>query len=339
MKRYISIALLFALLLCGCAQNAVPTEHLPSWQEQYDLGMRYLTEGNYEEAILAFTAAIQIDGKRPESFAGRADAYMGKAGELDIHYRSEEIASLYGMAESDFLSSLGLDESQYELYEKLADIYIAMGDIDKAIEILQLGYDRTQNEKLLERKALLEELPDDIPKGSLIVSMYGASGAFLGHDAYAFDPKGRMTSNLWYDENNEVLYAAIWEYDDEAGVTVSIIDDVIGDADAYYGSDSGTEEFNDVEDHGWYWEKMTDPSSGEGREELTFASPEEEEQYWSRFAFCTDPRIGAGRETITMENGNTARFSYDSLGRTISIHTYTPEGDLVGYCVITNNVL
>lgn len=47
----------------------------PTWQEQYDLGIRYLSEGNYEEAIIAFTAAIDIDPKRPEAYQKAAEAY------------------------------------------------------------------------------------------------------------------------------------------------------------------------------------------------------------------------------------------------------------------------
>ena len=66
----LSVVTLF-LLLCGCGQ----TKTVPTWQEQYDLGVRYLEEGNYEEAIIAFTAAIEIDPKRPEAYAGAADAY------------------------------------------------------------------------------------------------------------------------------------------------------------------------------------------------------------------------------------------------------------------------
>ena len=39
--------------------------------------MRYLSEGNYEEAVIAFTAAIEIDPKRPESYIGLSDAHVG----------------------------------------------------------------------------------------------------------------------------------------------------------------------------------------------------------------------------------------------------------------------
>ena len=74
MKRTFCViaALLLALSLCGCAQKAPEG---PTWQEQYDLGIRYLSEGNYEEAIIAFTAAIEIDPKRPEAYIGLADTY------------------------------------------------------------------------------------------------------------------------------------------------------------------------------------------------------------------------------------------------------------------------
>ena len=46
-----------------------------SWQEQYDLGVRYLSEGNYEEAIIAFTVAIEIDPMRPETYIQLSETY------------------------------------------------------------------------------------------------------------------------------------------------------------------------------------------------------------------------------------------------------------------------
>lgn len=52
-----------------------------AWQEKYDLGVRYLSEGNYEEAILAFEAAIEIDPKRAEAYLGLADAYTAAGDE------------------------------------------------------------------------------------------------------------------------------------------------------------------------------------------------------------------------------------------------------------------
>ena len=77
MKRITAFLLtaLLVLSLVACGGKG-------TWQEQYDLGMRYLNEGNYQEAVIAFTAAIEIDPKRPEAYLGLADAYIG-AGDLD----------------------------------------------------------------------------------------------------------------------------------------------------------------------------------------------------------------------------------------------------------------
>ncbi|MBR6526684.1 MAG: tetratricopeptide repeat protein [Lachnospiraceae bacterium] len=66
-----------------------------SWQEQYDMGIRLLAEGNYEEAILVFQAMIQIDPR------------------------------------------------QSEVYQKLAEAYIAVGDYEKAASVLAEGFKTT----------------------------------------------------------------------------------------------------------------------------------------------------------------------------------------------------
>lgn len=74
MRKTFSFALIFLMLLCLCACTQKGTAPA-TWQEQYDLGIRYLSEGNYEEAVIAFTAAIKIDSKRPETYLGLSDAY------------------------------------------------------------------------------------------------------------------------------------------------------------------------------------------------------------------------------------------------------------------------
>lgn len=70
MKRTICIFLSIILALSSCSQSA------SAWQEQYDLGMRYLSEGNYEEAIIALTAAIEIDPKRADAYLQLAEVYI-----------------------------------------------------------------------------------------------------------------------------------------------------------------------------------------------------------------------------------------------------------------------
>lgn len=60
-KFFWGLIIVIALFFVGCQKT-------PTWQEQYDLGMRYLTESNYEEAILAFTTAIEIDPKQADAY-------------------------------------------------------------------------------------------------------------------------------------------------------------------------------------------------------------------------------------------------------------------------------
>ena len=74
MKRVIPFLTILALLLglCSCGKKPL------TWQEQYDLGVRYLSEGHYEEAILAFTAAIEIDPKVEDSYRSIAEAYLAQ---------------------------------------------------------------------------------------------------------------------------------------------------------------------------------------------------------------------------------------------------------------------
>jgi tetratricopeptide (TPR) repeat protein len=72
----VMLSLLIILPICACGQKA------PTYQEQYDLGAKYLDEGNYQEAVVAFTAAIEIEPNHAEAYIGLSDAYVG-LGDLD----------------------------------------------------------------------------------------------------------------------------------------------------------------------------------------------------------------------------------------------------------------
>jgi len=123
------------LNLCACGQK------VPSWQEQYDLGVRYLSEGNYEEAIIAFTAAIEIDPKQAPAYVGRGDAYIG-AGETE-----ENLAA----AQADYEQAIVLDEIYSSAYLGLANIFIQQGEYESAFEVLQNGLKKTGDKMLLEK--------------------------------------------------------------------------------------------------------------------------------------------------------------------------------------------
>lgn len=77
--RILRMGRLLCVLLLLLSACGAPTAE--KWREQYDLGMRYLSEERLEDAIMAFTAAIEIDPKRAEAYVGVAKAYLGAGDE------------------------------------------------------------------------------------------------------------------------------------------------------------------------------------------------------------------------------------------------------------------
>lgn len=132
--KALAAALALMLVLTACRSTA------DQLQEQLDLGQRYLQELNYTEAIAAFTKAIEIDPRRPDAYLGRADAYMGL-------YESGGEENLQ-LAQADYEEALRLDDQQVEVYLRLAALYIQQGETEKALALLQQGYEATGDQRL-----------------------------------------------------------------------------------------------------------------------------------------------------------------------------------------------
>ena len=159
------ISVLCACLLSACAQT---TSNESTWQEQYDLGIRYLSEGNYEEAIIAFTAAIEIDPKQALAYVGRGDAYMG-SGEAEENLTA---------AQADYEKALELDKTLENAYLGLANAYVRQGQTDRALEILRQGLERTENSQRIADKIIeLEDTSESYvePEKALSYNAYGGT--------------------------------------------------------------------------------------------------------------------------------------------------------------------
>ena len=178
MRRTVSLLLALVLLLTlfGCGKK----DGGAAWQEQYDLGVRYLSDGNYEEAIIAFTAAIEIDPKRAEGYTGRGSAYLGQ-GSADEYLTA---------AFTDFETALSLDDANADAYLGMAEVYIARKQFDEAMEILRQGVEKTRDQRLSDRLAELE-------------------------DGNIADYWGRTLKEIWYDENGDVTCWYEYDYNDQ----------------------------------------------------------------------------------------------------------------------------
>lgn len=148
----------------------IETQETSDWQSQYDLGMRLLGEGKYEEAVIAFSAAIEIEPKRAAAYMARGDAYASMAKPsseagaetgADATELSVSAAEDYGRAvellnawygdgtpddgagmETAWMLPEGLTYSDavsriVELYRQLAADYAAAEDYEAATEALR----------------------------------------------------------------------------------------------------------------------------------------------------------------------------------------------------------
>jgi len=107
MKRLLSIFISIIMLMsvAACSKN------VGTWQEHYDLGMRYLSEGNYKEAIITFNVAIEIDEKQVDAYIGLADAYIAQG---DTEKAIEALEKGYKVTKSDVLNEKIMDVSLNE---------------------------------------------------------------------------------------------------------------------------------------------------------------------------------------------------------------------------------
>ena len=77
LAAFVAVTISLSMASCGTGEkHDADSKEAASWFEQYDLGMRYLLSGDYEQAIIALSTAIDIEPKRSEAYLGLAQAYM-----------------------------------------------------------------------------------------------------------------------------------------------------------------------------------------------------------------------------------------------------------------------
>ena len=209
MKRVLSLilALTLTLALAACGGKG-------GWQEQYDLGQKYLTEGNYEEAILAFTAAIEIDPKRAPAYVGRGSAYA-LSGDTEGNLTA---------AETDFTTAIELDETDPDAWLGLADVYIRMGDYDKAQETLERALEALgDDDRITAKLAEMEEGRFTDSDGHPRKTCHYEDGALVEYWLYDYDEKGNNIRTSNYDADGTWQRTEESEFND-AGQEIRMVE-------------------------------------------------------------------------------------------------------------------
>jgi len=238
MKRIAVILLSISLFLCTCACGQKPS----TWQEQYDLGVRYLSEGNYEEAIIAFLAAIEIDSKQPNAYLKAAEAYEAMGNAEDARVILE--LGLQATEDERFSALLTIEETpvnedDFEVIPKRVD-----GSIDHGILQVQVKDSRSASvtiHGLTMQDTYMANLPtseENTEEYRWMIEMYMPNGA-----AYS-------VSTAWWaygEEKNVELPLAqmqhsVWAYDGDSWP-------LIGDAEMRYTADSISWDFTIPEEY------------------------------------------------------------------------------------------
>ena len=246
-KILMGILLVITFSIGACGSNTEKTESsdlataIATWQEQYDLGMQYLEDGDYEQAIVAFTAAIHIDPNRAEAYQNRAYAYMGN---------SQTWKNMLSALE-DYEKTLELDEYNVDAYLGLVELYIRQEKFDQAKKVLQDADEKLDDERIDEKLKELNSGEIYNQRGQLLyrcgydergnrawyhilsydsdgrqtgIRSYNANGEETGYVEYLYDEKGRIIQDAGYSANGTISKVT-YEYDEEGNVVQSYEDE------------------------------------------------------------------------------------------------------------------
>ncbi|MCD7752495.1 MAG: hypothetical protein LUI10_12315 [Lachnospiraceae bacterium] len=140
------------LLFTACGSSSTA-----AWQGQYDLGIQYLTDGDYSAAVVALTAAIETEPKMAALYIARGDAYSAWA-EKTTEAALTAVSDGEMVEWSEITITAG-DDSTYtleELYEN------AISDYEEAIRLIEGGeaVDDSPEELLQEADEKLQKIKD-----------------------------------------------------------------------------------------------------------------------------------------------------------------------------------
>lgn len=233
MKKALTLLLILMLLLVGCDKTAAGGM---TWQEQYDLGVRYLSEGNYKEAIIAFTAAIEIDPKQERAYIGLVEAYVAVG---DTEMAGEVLKkAMQAIGETETLIAAGqkagigphsstervdMGGGRYRIDEFDANRKIVRRTIYNAngTQIRSTVYERDRNGSATrhvyyDAQGTLTgySIPEHYDN-ELRCTLYDATGTLTGYTVDKWDDDGKATYYAEYDSDKRMIADEKIEYDDQ----------------------------------------------------------------------------------------------------------------------------
>lgn len=141
----LAAAVVLIAFAAGIAVYNTPENRL---NRKLDMANRYLTDGKYEEAALAFEEAIAIDERCMEAYLGGVEAYLGAGNAEEARNFYDRTLAMLSSLDGEFASA-NMD-SIIELYLKADEVYA--GDKEKLAQIWEEAYAATEEDIRVKEK-------------------------------------------------------------------------------------------------------------------------------------------------------------------------------------------
>lgn len=283
-KKKIIIIVIGAILLIAACTTIGVSGVLSPYERQIGVAYKLLEQEKYEEAILAFDKAIEIDVRRAKAYIGKADVYVTRCDKKTLDDTEKVLKTGYKQHYDD--------NAYVDAIIRLADELYTKEQKKWAIDLLDFGYELTNDERIKERKnQIIGELSEKIL--SELYTMFEN-----GEDEKI---KKEIQSEKYIEfvsfvDNDEFKYIYFPDKNAEQtgkGIALYYVDSKkFGNIFVYYGDFSGG------------------VRSGKG----TWVGASGESYYWFEGAWSDDAPSGAGNEVWdTTTNGKDSGTIYKAL--------------------------
>ena len=208
-----SLLVIMIMFLCivaiGCSPN-----NSQLFDEKYDLGILLLSEENYEEAIIAYEKAIEIDSTQAKAYIGLAETYIAR---LDTNTVEDVNKALKSGWENADQASIML------AYIDLADKLVAADRAGWAMSILDSGLTLTEDDRLQVKKSEISAASNLKVAIEYMGMTYEEIVSIFGTD-YA-EPDGyRGSWWIYYEDYSIIFYVGDEDKELAADDTVKFIE-------------------------------------------------------------------------------------------------------------------
>lgn len=290
-KIMLCIILALVLLIGGMILYiTVSMNKAPNWEDQYDAGIGHLEKGNYDEALTALKAAVELEPTRYEAYVAQGDAYMelGRFKEALIVYQKA-----YHLA----------PEAQDTIREKLRLVWNVIGEETEPTA----DTEETVPETTAAETEPVEIVAPEQRKISRIETLH--NGEISSEDVFTYDNDGKILQRTTSGyRNGEKTDSVVMEY-------------VYDDGGFLTGIKEANSPFSEYEYH-YHLGALSGYTYNEVRGDGV--------AYSVTYHYERDENGNIGKVTTTStdpELWTSGEYRYDDLGRRVSAYEHVRNGD------------